>query len=98
MTIISSDNEQTIDNQKEKVGMTAARGWTFDTNDKCEPSIISLMREYIEDAHKAMQSDDYEQAALFVRMAYRKAKRFTIQDNGDIMVESSKWETWPTTK
>ena len=98
MTNISSDNEQTIDNQKVKVGMTAERGWTFDTNDQREPSIISLMREYIEDAHKAMQSDDYLQAALFVRMAYRKAKRFTIQDNGDIMVESSKWETWPTTK
>ena len=98
MTIISSDNEQTIDNQKGKADMTAARGWTYDTNAQREPSIISLMREYIEDAHKAMQSDDYEQAALFVRMAYRKAKRFTIQDNGDIIVESSKWETWPRTK
>ena len=98
MTNNSSDNEQTIDNQKGKADMTAKRGWTYDTNDKCEPSIISLMREYIEDAHKAMQSDDYEHAALFVRMAYRKAKRFTIQDNGDIMVESSKWETWPRTK
>jgi len=94
MTIISSDNEQTIDNQKGKADMAAERGWTFNTNAKCEPAVISLMREYIEDAHKAMQSDDYRQAALFVRMAAYNEKCFTVDDNGEIKVKASKWETW----
>jgi len=98
MTNISSDNEQTIDNQKVKVGMTAERGWTFDTKDKCEPAVISLMRGYIEDAHTAMQSNDYRKAATFLRMAAYNEKCFHLTEDDEIMVKSSKWETWPTTK
>ena len=74
--------------------MTAKRGWTFDTKTPHEPAVISLMRDYIEDAYKAIQSNDYRQAALFVRMAAYNEACFTVDDKGKIKVSATKWSTW----
>ena len=82
MTNNSSDNEQTIDNQKEKA----------DTPH--EPLEISLIRGHIEDAYKAMQSDNYQQATHHVRMASYHEKDTIIDDNGEISVCERKWSTW----
>ena len=83
MTIISSDNEQTIDNQKEKA----------DTPH--EPLEISLIRGHIEDAYAAMQSNDYKQATHHVRMAAYHDRDIIVDDDGTISVCERTWSTWP---
>ena len=94
MTIISSDNEQTTDNQKGNTDITPDTKWTFDTNTPHEPAVISLMREYIEEANTAMRANDYRKAATFVRLAHYNEQCFTVNEDGEIKVKSSKWSTW----
>jgi len=101
MTSNSSDNEQTTDNQKGKADWTADTKWTFDALSQCEPAntphepaVISLMREYIEEANTAMLSNDYRKAATFVRLAHYNEQCFTVNEDGEIKVKASKWETW----
>ena len=59
-----------------------------------EPAVISLMREYIEEANTAMLSNDYRKAATFVRLAHYNEQCFTVNEDGEIKVKASKWETW----
>ena len=102
MTNNSSNNDQTIDNQKEKADTTADTKWTFNALSQCKPSKtphepieISLMRGYIEDAYAAMQSNDYQLAAHHIRMAALYEKDFIVDDEGEISVCHRTWSTWP---
>ena len=97
-----SNNDQTIDNQKENADTTVDTKWTFNALSQCEPAKIphepleiSLMRGHIEDAYAAMQSNDYKQATHHVRMAAYHDRDIIVDDNGEILVCERKWSTWP---